>query len=79
MLRSYLPNPAQLPPLLHTVRTSLFPNNAPAPPRGTPDAAEQRAVKRNAAECILDLVPAFVAERFFASPLDGQTPAIDIE
>jgi hypothetical protein len=68
MLSSHVLNPAQLPPLLHTIRTSLFPNNAPAPPRSTPDAAEQRAIKRHAAETILDLVPALVAERFFAPP-----------
>ena len=58
--------PALLPPILHTLRTSLFPNNAPAPPRAVPSLAQQIAIKRACAEAILGLIPPIIARRFFA-------------
>lgn len=61
--------PTRLPPLLLTIRTSIFPNNALAPARVVPSPAEQVAIKRRCAEAILDLIPAGVAKRFFASPV----------
>lgn len=58
-----------LPPLLQTLRTSIFPNNALAPARPVPTLREQRLIKRRAANAILSLVPAPVAARFFATSL----------
>ena len=54
-----------LPPLLHTIRTSLFPGNILAPPRPIPSAVQQLALKRSCAETILDLIPQMVARRLF--------------
>ena len=69
LLAAHVFTPTRLPPLLRTVRASIFPNNALAPARVIPSPAEQVAIKRRCAEAILDLVPPGVAKRFFSSPV----------
>lgn len=64
-IRSRLLNPALLPPLLRTLRTTLFPNNAPAPPRVPPSPDEVLAIKHRAARAVLLATPAFVRARLF--------------
>ncbi|MCJ1284109.1 hypothetical protein MMC26_003440 [Xylographa opegraphella] len=73
LLATYVLTPAQLPPLLRTLRTALFPANALAPPRAVPSPDEQLAIKHRCADAILDLLPRALARRFFAtsSPQDG--------
>ncbi|KAH7049226.1 PXA domain-containing protein [Macrophomina phaseolina] len=64
-IRSRLLNPALLPLLLRTLRTSLFPNNAPGPPRVPPTPDEELAIKRRAARAVLDATPVFWRKRIF--------------
>jgi len=66
LLATHFFNPTRLPPLLQILRTSIFPNNALAPARVIPSAADQVAIKLRCAKAILDLIPAIVARRFFA-------------
>ncbi|MCJ1357269.1 MAG: hypothetical protein MMC33_007265 [Icmadophila ericetorum] len=63
IISTHVLTPSLLPPLLHTIRTSLFPGNALAPPRPIPSAAQQLAIKRSCAETILDVIPQVVARR----------------
>ncbi|MCJ1432207.1 hypothetical protein MMC27_001563 [Xylographa pallens] len=72
LLATYVLTPAQLPPLLRTLRTALFPANALAPPRAVPSPEEQLAIKHRCAAAILDLIPPVIARRFFAT---GSPPA----
>jgi len=65
LIQTHLLSPSLLPPLLLTLRTSIFPSNALGSPRATPTAAQQAALKRSCARSILSLVPALVAERYF--------------
>lgn len=58
-------NPAHIPRLLKIVRATLFPNNAPGPPRRIPDAAEIIAIRRRCAETIASAVPDVVSFRYF--------------
>ncbi|KAL1632356.1 hypothetical protein SLS56_003771 [Neofusicoccum ribis] len=74
-IRTRLLNPDLLPPLLRTLRTSLFPNNAPAPPRTPPTPEEELAIKRRAARAVLDAVPAFVRSRLFGGGSGGSPGA----
>ncbi|KAL1797862.1 hypothetical protein ACET3X_004468 [Alternaria dauci] len=60
-------NPAFLPVALRTLRATLFPNNAPGPPRQIPTDEEIEAIKHCCAATLLDLVPPKVAAAFFAS------------
>ncbi|OJD36313.1 pxa domain-containing protein [Diplodia corticola] len=60
-------NPALLPPILRTLRTSIFPNFAPGPARIPPTPDEALATKRRAARAVLDATPSFVRSRLFGS------------
>jgi len=60
-------NPALLPTILRSLRATLFPNNALAPPRRPPSNGEAMLIKRRCAATLLDLLPARVATIFFAS------------
>jgi hypothetical protein len=58
-------SPSLLPPLLLTVRASLFPGNALAPARQLPSPEEQLLIRRRCAEAILALIPAKVRMIYF--------------
>ncbi|KAF1958288.1 hypothetical protein CC80DRAFT_408954 [Byssothecium circinans] len=60
-------NPAFLPIVLRTLRATLFPNNALAPPRQPPSEDEAKQIKFRCAATLLSLLPAKVAAVFFAS------------
>ena len=66
LIATYLLSPRLLPPLLRSLRSSLFPGDTLAPPRIVPTPAKQRAIKRECAETLLDVIPPVVARRFFA-------------
>jgi hypothetical protein len=59
-------NPAYIPKLLRILRATLFPNNAPGPPRRIPSAAEIVAIKRRCAETIAGALPPAVGVRYFS-------------
>jgi hypothetical protein len=74
-------NPAYVPKLLKIVRATLFPNNAPGPPKRVPDAAEVIAIKRRCAVTIVSAVPEFVLRKYFgtnASPLMEVEEMLDL-
>ncbi|KAF2503293.1 hypothetical protein BU16DRAFT_448037, partial [Lophium mytilinum] len=60
-------NPSNLPPLLRTVRATLFPNNGLAPPRQPPTPAEAQAIKHRCAATLLALLPDPVVATFYAT------------
>jgi hypothetical protein len=60
--------------VLKIVRATLFPNNAPGPPKKIPDATEVIAIRRRCAETIVAAVPRVVLSRYF-----GVSPADDHE
>ncbi|KAF2009185.1 hypothetical protein BU24DRAFT_428716 [Aaosphaeria arxii CBS 175.79] len=64
-MRMHVFNPALLPILLRTIRATLFPNNALAPPRQVPTAEEAKNIKRRCAATLLDLLPGKVAAALF--------------
>ncbi|OMP87051.1 hypothetical protein BK809_0007137 [Diplodia seriata] len=66
-IKTRMLNPALLPPLLRTLRTSIFPNFAPGPARVAPTPDEVVAIKRRAARAVLDATPSFVRSRLFGS------------
>jgi hypothetical protein len=61
-------NPALLPSVLRTLRATLFPNNALAPPRQLPSEEEAKQIKGRCAVTLLGMLPVKLAEVFFASP-----------
>lgn len=65
-VHTHLLNPAYIPKLLRIVRATLFPNNAPGPPKPIPSAAEIVAIKRRCAETIARVLPSALGARFFA-------------
>lgn len=54
-----------LPILLRTARATLFPNNAPAPPRLIPSEPERLLIRRRCAESVLSLVPLEIQDLYF--------------
>lgn len=64
-MHAHILNPAYIPRLLKIVRATLFPNNAPGPPRKIPDATEVIAIRRRCAETIAAAVPKVVLGRYF--------------
>ncbi|KAF2721719.1 hypothetical protein K431DRAFT_223588, partial [Polychaeton citri CBS 116435] len=60
-------NESLLPILLQTTRNTLFPDNALAPPRPVPDGDQVLEIKHECARAIVDAIPPFVRERFFAT------------
>ncbi|MCJ1478347.1 hypothetical protein MMC13_007025 [Lambiella insularis] len=77
LLATHVFAPALLPPLLLSLRTALFPNNTPAPPRADPSPAEQIAIKRRCARALLSLIPPRVAKRFFAVRPTARPPSTE--
>ena len=71
LIATHVLPPTVLPPLLRTLRSSLFPGNTLAPPRAVPTLVQQRAIKRSCAESILGILPPVIARRFFAIQHDG--------
>ena len=68
LIQTYILPASLLPQLLLNARITLFPGNSlggPAPP--IPSVKEQLAIRKQAAESILSLVPPWVAQTFFAS------------
>ena len=70
-MHEHILNPAYIPRLLKIVRATLFPNNAPGPPRKIPDATEVIAIRRRCAETIVAAVPKVVLGRYFGMYGDG--------
>ncbi|EON63424.1 hypothetical protein W97_02651 [Coniosporium apollinis CBS 100218] len=66
-IRSTALNPALLPPALRSLRSALFPHNAPAPPRAVPTQAQTRDIKRQCARALLAAMPQAVSSRFFGT------------
>lgn len=64
-MHEHLLNPELVPRLLKIVRATLFPNNAPGPPKRVPDAAETIAIRRRCAETIVGAVPRVVLVKYF--------------
>lgn len=58
-------NPEYIPKVLKIARATLFPNNAPGPPRKIPDAIEIIEIKRKCAESIASVLPEAVGARYF--------------
>ncbi|KAF2156982.1 hypothetical protein K461DRAFT_273078 [Myriangium duriaei CBS 260.36] len=68
-INTILTDPTRLPPLLKTLRTTLFPNNSLAPgvpPPSTPE--EIQTIKSRCADTILSLIPEAVKGVYFGSP-----------
>lgn len=70
-VHAYVLNPAYIPRLLKIVRATLFPNNAPGPPRRVPDAAEIVKIRRRCAETVVAAVPGAVLGRYFGVSVAG--------
>jgi hypothetical protein len=62
-----LRHPALLPKVLLAIRSALFPDNALAPMRQPPTAAEVLEIKRECARTIVEAVPLPVRTRYFAT------------
>lgn len=60
-------NPALVPVILRTLRTTVFPNNSLGPPRQVPTEEEAKSIKSGCAVSLLALLPAQVASVFFAT------------
>jgi hypothetical protein len=58
---------AHIPRLLKIIRATLFPNNAPGPPRKIPNADEVAAIKRKCAETIVAMVPKPMIARYLGN------------
>ena len=66
-MRTRVLNPAFLPVVLRTLRATLFPNNALAPPRQPPSEDEAKQIKLRCAATLLNLLPDQIATVYFAS------------
>jgi hypothetical protein len=64
-LHNYILNPNYIPKFLKIARATLFPNNAPGPPRKAPDASEIKHIKRTCAQCIASILPPVVGATYF--------------
>jgi hypothetical protein len=77
-VHEHILNPAYIPRLLRIVRATLFPNNAPGPPRRIPDATQIIAIRRRCAETIGSAVPDAVLFRYVGvSKTEGYEKLID--
>lgn len=59
--------PALVPQILLSARNTLFPNNALAPARPIPTAAEAQQIKRECATTIVDAIPETARNVYFAT------------
>ena len=71
-------NPAYIPKLLKIIRATLFPNNAPGPPKRIPDPTEVIAIRRRCAETIVAAVPKMALARYFGV-VDGESEDVVVE
>ncbi|ESZ97600.1 hypothetical protein SBOR_2001 [Sclerotinia borealis F-4128] len=80
-IRTHILDPTLLPPLLRTLRQSLFPNNTLAPGRTPPTPAETLEIRRRCAQAILGLIPIGVRDIYFgrASLHPSDTPVNNID
>ena len=69
-MHAHILNPEYVPRVLKIVRATLFPNNAPGPPKKIPDAEEAIAIRRRCAETIVAAVPRVVLGRYFGVSAD---------
>lgn len=74
-VHKYILNPSYIPKVLKIARATLFPNNAPGPPRKVPDAPEIIAIKRKCAESIADVLPESLGAKYFGLQTFGLTEA----
>ncbi|KAI2630960.1 PXA domain-containing protein [Hypoxylon sp. NC1633] len=68
-IRTYVLDPARLPPLLRAVRGAVFPNNAPGVPSLIPPSSDEQlaALRRRCASALLALVPKRVGRLYYGS------------
>ncbi|RAL59506.1 hypothetical protein DID88_006619 [Monilinia fructigena] len=64
-IHTHILDPTLLPPLLRTLRQSIFPNNTPAPGRIPPTLTETVQIRRQCAQAILGLIPMGVRDIYF--------------
>ena len=64
LFTTHVLRPSLLPPLLLTLRTSIFPANTLAPTRPIPSPAHQAVIKRACALEIISCIPSRVGRRF---------------
>lgn len=73
-IRTHILDPTLLPPLLRTLRQTLFPNNTLAPGRVPPTPAETLEIRRRCAQAILALIPVAVLDTYFGrSPVHSSS------
>ncbi|KAK4999378.1 hypothetical protein LTR66_001575 [Elasticomyces elasticus] len=72
IIHSRILNPAILPLLIRTFRTSLFPNYTLGPARVPPTPDEATEIRLRCADAIVRAMPAFVRSRFFATEDEGR-------
>ena len=77
-MHAHVLNPTYIPKLLKIVRATLFPNNAPGPPKKIPDAAEVIAIRRRCAETIVAAVPKVILGRYFGMS-DSEDIVMEVE
>lgn len=54
--------------ILRNLRIALFPSNSMGPPAPPPPLIEERlAIKRKAAKSVRDLIPAYIARKYYAT------------
>lgn len=70
-MHQHVLNPEHVPRLLKIVRATLFPNNAPGPPKKAPDAEEIVRIRRKCAESIVGAVPGVILYRYFDIKNEG--------
>lgn len=66
-IRKRLFDPAVVPHALQAIRSAIFPDNAMGPARVPPSADEVVAIRRECARVIVEVIPAFVRSRYFAT------------
>jgi hypothetical protein len=71
LVHKHILNPAYLPKILRIARATLFPNNAPGPPRRIPEAPEIIEIQRKCAATVVDVVGLEVGARYFQLGSNG--------
>ncbi|KAF2455893.1 hypothetical protein BDY21DRAFT_422699 [Lineolata rhizophorae] len=74
LIHTHLLSAARLPPLLRALRSALAPGNAFAPPRAAPPEPEQAALRRRAAERIVEALPPHVVRLIKPTPRAASRP-----
>lgn len=63
--------------LLRFARAAVFPNNAPAPPRTIPSAAEALLIRQRCAQTILSLIPTKIQDIYFGSDVERRVREVE--